>query len=95
MGIGSDSPHYGLWVGKILNAENKSQLYVPPGYAHGFCVISEYADVVYKCTTLYKPDDDAGIRWNDPLINIDWPVENPVISAKDQNAPLLSEIHIQ
>ncbi len=93
--IRRDSPNFGEWIGEYISAENRNQLYVPPGYAHGFCVVSDVADVVYKCTTLYNVKDDAGIRWNDPQINIDWPIENPLVSEKDRNAPLLSEIHIQ
>lgn len=93
--IRKDSPHYGQWTGVNLSAYNHKQLYVPPGYAHGFCVISDSADVAYKCTTVYKPEDDAGIRWNDPDIGVEWPVENPSVSEKDQNAPLLKEVVIQ
>lgn len=93
--IRRDSPNYGEWVGEYLNAGNKQQLYVPPGYAHGFCVMSDTADVVYKCTTLYKPEDDAGIRWNDPEVNVEWPLTDPIVSEKDSTAPLLSEVHIQ
>lgn len=93
--IRKDSPHYGEWIGVTLSSTNFQQLYIPPGYAHGFCVVSEVAEVVYKCTTVYKPQDDAGIRWNDPDIGIQWPIENPLVSEKDQNAPLLSETHIQ
>ncbi len=90
-----DSPTYGEWVGVTISAENKQQIYVPPGFAHGFCVVSEMADVVYKCTTLYKPSDDSGILWNDPAIGIDWPIENPIVSEKDMNAGLLSDLKVQ
>ena len=93
--IRRDSPDFGKWVGVYLSETNHQQLYVPPGYAHGFCVVSDVADVVYKCTTVYKPQDDAAIRWNDPEIGIEWPIENPLVSDKDRQAPLLSEIHIQ
>lgn len=89
-----DSPTRGEWVGVYLNTENKNQLYVPPGYAHGFCVVSDMAEVVYKCTSLYKPEDDKGIRWDDPDIGVKWPIENPVVSEKDRNAGLLSELTI-
>lgn len=92
--VRADSPSFGQWVGVKLSAENKQQLYVPSGYAHGFCVVSEIADVVYKCTSLYKPDDDTGIRWDDPDVNIDWPVENPIVSEKDQAAGRLRDLHI-
>jgi dTDP-4-dehydrorhamnose 3,5-epimerase len=90
-----DSPTHGQWFGVNLSEENKQQIYVPPGYAHGFCVLSESADVVYKCTALYKPEDEIGIRWDDPAIGIEWPVENPVVSAKDQAAGLLADIRIR
>ena len=93
--IRRDSPTFSKWFGIYLNAENFQQLYIPPGYAHGFCVVSETADVVYKCTTTYRPRDDAGIRWNDPDIAVDWPVSDPVVSEKDQSAPLLADVHIQ
>ena len=93
--IRSDSPNSGQWVGVTLNADSQQQVYVPPGFAHGFCVMSEFADVVYKCTTLYKSQDDAAIRWDDPQINIDWPLRDPVISEKDSNAPYLSEVNVQ
>ena len=93
--IRKDSPSFSKWIGVTLSADNKQQLYVPPGYAHGFCVTSEHAEVVYKCTALYKPEDDAGIRWDDPQIGISWPIRNPLVSDKDQVAPLLSEIAIQ
>ncbi len=90
--IRADSPSFGKWVGFYLNETNKQQLYIPPGFAHGFCVISEVADVVYKCTSLYKPSDDSAVRWDDPEINIDWPINNPEISKKDSSAPFLSDI---
>jgi len=93
--IRRDSPTFSKWFGIYLNAESLQQLYIPPGYAHGFCVVSETADVVYKCTTTYRPRDDAGIRWNDPDIAVDWPVSDPVVSEKDQSAPLLADVHIQ
>lgn len=85
------SPTFGWWVGVELSEENKRQLWVPPGFAHGFCVTSERADVVYKCTTLYEPQNDRGIRWNDPAIGIEWPPVEPLLSAKDTVAPLLAE----
>ncbi len=93
--VRADSPTFGQWVGVTLSADNKQQLYVPSGYAHGFCVTSELADVVYKCTSLYKPEDDTGIRWDDPDVNISWPIENPTVSEKDQGAGRLRDIHIQ
>ena len=90
-----DSPTHGEWFGVTLSEENKQQIYVPPGYAHGFCVTSDSADVVYKCTALYKPEDEISIRWDDPDIGIDWPVDNPTVSARDQAAGLLADIRIR
>jgi dTDP-4-dehydrorhamnose 3,5-epimerase len=71
---------------------NHKQLYVPPGYAHGFCVLSEVSEMVYKCTTLYQPTADACVLWNDPQIGIDWPIADPILSAKDAAAPRLAEL---
>lgn len=85
------SPTFGKWVGVELSEENKRQLWIPAGFAHGFCVTSETAEVVYKCTTLYDGPSDRAIRWNDPAIGIEWPVDDPILSAKDAAAPLLSE----
>lgn len=89
--IRQGSPTFGQWFGDILSAENKRQLYVPPGFAHGFCVLSETADFLYKCTDFYTPGDEYGIRWNDPEIKIDWPIHDPVLSAKDETAPWLKD----
>ena len=89
--IRQDSPTFGQWFGAYLNDENKQQLYVPPGFAHGFCVTSDIADVAYKCTSDYQPEQDVGIHWNDPDIAIDWPIQEPLISAKDAKAPLLKD----
>jgi dTDP-4-dehydrorhamnose 3,5-epimerase len=90
--IRKGSPTFGQWVGAELSGENKRQLYVPPGFAHGFCVLSETADVLYKCTDVYSPDDERGIIWNDPSIAIAWPVANPLLSKKDQAYKRLSEM---
>lgn len=84
------SPTFGRWVGVDLSAENKRQLYVPPGFAHGFCVPHEGSEVEYKCTDFYAPDDEHGIVWNDPTIGIDWPVASPLISDKDRGYQPLS-----
>ncbi|MEI6970017.1 MAG: dTDP-4-dehydrorhamnose 3,5-epimerase [bacterium] len=86
------SPTFGKWVGEILSDENHHQLYVPTGFAHGFCVLSGKADVLYKCTDLYHPGDDHGVIWNDPDIGIKWPVVDPVLSAKDAALPGLPGI---
>jgi dTDP-4-dehydrorhamnose 3,5-epimerase len=92
--IRRDSPHRGKWFGIELSAENGRQLYIPPGFAHGFCVTSEVAEVTYKCTAVYRGSDDAGIRWDDPDIGISWPVSDPLVSDKDASAPLLRDIDI-
>ena len=92
--IRPDSTTYGQWYGVELNDENHLQLYIPPGFAHGFATLSDSADVTYKCTSLYKAEDDAGIAWNDTDIGVDWPVDDPIVSDKDANAPRLSQIQI-
>lgn len=87
------SPFFGRWHGVYLSGENKHQFYIPPGFAHGFVVLSETADFLYKCTDYYAPDDEYGILWNDHDIQINWPqVQAPILSQKDQNAPTLSAI---
>jgi dTDP-4-dehydrorhamnose 3,5-epimerase len=90
--IRPDSPTLGKWVGERLSGENFRQLWVPPGFAHGFCVLSESAHVQYKCTDFYRQDDEIGIVWNDPAIGIDWPVAEPLLSPKDRDAPGLEAI---
>lgn len=90
--IRPDSTTFGQWVGQVLTAERAEQMYVPPGFAHGFCVLSESALFSYLCTTLYEQSADAGVRWNDPQIGIEWPLAEPKLSAKDQVAPLLADI---
>lgn len=87
--IRQGSPHFGKWVGVILNEENHHQLYVPPDFAHGFVVLSDMVDFSYKCTDYYNPADEQGISWNDPTINIDWPVTTPTLSNKDSLNPTL------
>jgi len=82
--IRPESPTFGQWVGETLSAENWRQLYVPPGCAHGFCVMSDQALVHYKCTTFYDRDDEVGIAYNDPTLAIPWPIADPVLSPKDQ-----------
>jgi len=83
------SPTFGQWEGVTLSSENKRQLYIPPGFAHGFCVISEWAMFSYKCTDFYAAPSEIGIAWDDPEIGIDWPIESPQLSDKDQqNRPL-------
>ncbi|HOO77706.1 MAG TPA: dTDP-4-dehydrorhamnose 3,5-epimerase [bacterium] len=85
------SPTYGRWRGVVLSEENGRLLYLPPGFAHGFCVLSETALVFYKVTADYAPELDRGIAWNDPVLGIEWPVERPVLSEKDRSLPLLDE----
>lgn len=90
--IRQGSPTFGKWYGEILSDTNHRQLYVPPGFAHGFLVLSEVADFTYKCTDYYAPGDEYTIAWNDPDIGIHWPGTNMVLSEKDSNAPNLSEL---
>jgi dTDP-4-dehydrorhamnose 3,5-epimerase len=85
------SPTYARWVGQVLSAENGLALYIPPGFAHGFCVLSEEAIVAYKTTEEYAADLDAGIRWDDPQIGVRWPIDEPILSPKDARLPLLQE----
>jgi dTDP-4-dehydrorhamnose 3,5-epimerase len=90
--IRTGSPTYGKWTGVTLNSTNRWQFYVPPGFAHGFCVLSECADVFYKCTELYRAEDDFGILWNDPQLAIDWPINSPLLSAKDASLRTMRNI---
>jgi dTDP-4-dehydrorhamnose 3,5-epimerase len=87
------SPAFGKHVAVLLSAENFKQIYIPPGLIHGFAVTSDVAQVEYKCTDLYRPEQDFSVRWNDPELAIPWPIEEPILSVKDRNAPLLSEVH--
>lgn len=88
------SPHYGQWVGEVLSAENKHQLWVPPGYGHGFLVLSDTAEFEYKCTEYYAPEFERAIRWDDPDLGIEWPLldgKQPVLSSKDAGAPFFRD----
>jgi dTDP-4-dehydrorhamnose 3,5-epimerase len=89
--IRKNSPTYGKWVGEILSGENHRLLYIPEGFAHGFCVLSDEADVCYKVNNEYSPENERGIIWNDPTINISWPTENPIISEKDNQLSRLEK----
>lgn len=89
--IRADSPAFGQWVGVILSASNKRQLWVPPGFAHGFCVTSDIAEIAYKCTDLYTPECEISIIWDDLDLKIDWPVSKPILSARDKDGRPLSE----
>lgn len=92
--IRKHSNTYGQWEGVILSEDNKKQLWVPPGFAHGFVVLSEVADFEYKCTDYYDPKDEGSILWNDPDLGIQWPIEKPILSYKDTNADKLIEFKL-
>jgi len=89
--IRKKSPTFGKWIGKILSESNHELLYIPEGFAHGFCVLSDEADVLYKVNQEYSPEHDRGILWNDPTINISWPIKNLILSEKDLVLPLLKD----
>lgn len=87
------SPTFGQWEGVTLTEDSHRQLWVPPGFAHGFCVLSDEADVLYKCTDVYRPDDEGGVRWDDPDLGIEWPLdEAPLLSVKDRSLPSLADL---
>ncbi len=86
------SSTFGKYVGAILSEFNKYQLYIPRGFAHGFLVLSEYADVVYKVDNIYAPDHEGGLIYNDPEVNIAWPIDNPLVSDKDKKWPNIKEL---
>ena len=86
------SPTFGRWVGMTLSAENFRQCYVPAGFAHGFCVVGETAQVIYKCTDVYDAASEIGIAWNDPAIAIPWPVREPILSPRDSAHPSLAAL---
>lgn len=90
--IRKGSSTFGKWVGSNLSSDNYQQIYIPQGFAHGFCVISERATVIYKCTDYYAPSEERGIRWDDPALAITWPVSDPIVSDKDQAYPFLAEL---
>jgi len=89
-----NSATFGQWVGEILSSDNHRQLWVPPGFAHGFYVLSESADLCYKCTDYYHPEDEYGLLWNDPVVAVEWPLlsPEPMLSEKDASAKQLGEI---
>ena len=86
------SPSFGRWEAVILSADNRRQFWIPEGFAHGFAVLSEHAVFNYLCTDVYVKEADAGVRWNDGDIGVDWPVSDPLLSAKDEKAPFLADI---
>jgi dTDP-4-dehydrorhamnose 3,5-epimerase len=90
--IRQGSPSFGQWEGVILSEENKRQFWVPPGFAHGFLVLSDTADFEYKCTDYYDPSDEGSLVWNDPAMAITWPLDKPTLSDKDSNAPTFAEL---
>ena len=84
------SPTFGEWCSVTLTEDEPRLVWVPPGFAHGFCALTDVADVVYKCTDVYVPSQDNSVRWSDPMVGIRWPIDNPILSPKDRDAPLLS-----
>ena len=92
--IRKNSPTFGKWVGEILSDKNHKSLYIPEGFAHGFCVLSEEADVFYKVNNEYSPENERGILWNDSQINIMWPINTPILHEKDSTLPLLQNADI-
>jgi dTDP-4-dehydrorhamnose 3,5-epimerase len=86
------SLNFGSWTGHYLSSDNKHQLYVPPGFAHGFVVTSETAAVAYKCTDYYYPEAELSLRWDDPSLGIDWPIADVILSQRDRSAPRLAEL---
>jgi dTDP-4-dehydrorhamnose 3,5-epimerase len=93
--IRQDSPSFGQWEGVLLSEENKRQFWVPPGFAHGFVVLSDTADFEYKCTDYYDPGDEGSLIWNDPTLAISWPLASPTLSDKDSKAPTFVELFQQ
>jgi dTDP-4-dehydrorhamnose 3,5-epimerase len=93
--IRKNSPTWGKWLGVILSEKNKQIIYVPEGFAHGFCVLSEIAEVIYKTTSVYSAESEAGIIWNDTDLNIKWPVKEPTLSEKDKKWPTLEGADIR
>lgn len=90
--IRGSSPSFGKWTGVYLSEENRRQVYVPEGFAHGFCVLSETAIILYKCSDFYAPDSEGGILWCDPDLGVEWPVEDPLVSDKDRRFSFLRDV---
>ncbi len=86
------SPHFGKWVSGVLSEQNKRLMYVPPGFAHGYLVLSQTAEFLYKCSDFYHPEHERGVVWNDPNVGIDWGISTPILSDKDRRNPTLSGI---
>ncbi|MCG2710831.1 MAG: dTDP-4-dehydrorhamnose 3,5-epimerase [Candidatus Omnitrophica bacterium] len=89
-----ESAYYGKWIGAVLSSENRAMLYIPEGFAHGFCVLSEKSEVVYQCSNEYSKEHERGILWSDPRININWPVKTPILSEKDADLPTLEQANL-
>src|SRR5258708_11507025 len=89
--IRKDSPTLGCWVGVECSAENRRQVWAPAGFARGFCVLSDVAEIQYKCTGIYNNQGESGIRWDDPEIGVEWPIKDPILSDKDRNAQTLAQ----
>ena len=85
------SPTFGQWVGTVLSAENRRQIYIPVGFAHGYCVTSDSAEFLYKCSSYYSPPDERGIAWDDPDLAIQWPIRTPILSERDRRHPRLAQ----
>ena len=92
--IRRSSPNFKKWFGVELTEDNKRELYIPPDFAHGFCVVSETVEFAYKCTDFYFPDYERAIRWNDPDLAIDWPIQEPILSERDASSPLLRDAEL-
>jgi dTDP-4-dehydrorhamnose 3,5-epimerase len=90
--IRKDSPTFGQWEGFYLSAKNKKQVLIPAGFAHGFCVLSDYAEFLYKCDAYYSPKNERGFSWNDKTVNIKWPISKPVLSNRDLSHPQFKEL---
>ncbi len=93
--IRPDSSTFGKWTGVLLSEQNRRQVFIAEGFAHGFCVLSATAHFLYKCSDFYNPDDEGGIIWSDPTIGIKWPVKDPVLSDRDKQLPRFSEVFLQ
>jgi dTDP-4-dehydrorhamnose 3,5-epimerase len=91
--IRKDSPTYGQWVAYELSEHNKRQLWIPAGFAHGFVTLEDDTIFIYKCSNVYKKESESSIRWNDPELNIDWGISNPIVSDKDKTAPLFKDLN--
>ena len=92
--IRRSSQNFGKWFGILLSANNKRAVYIPPNFAHGFCVLSDRAEFLYKCTDFYGPEYERTIRWDDPELAIDWPIKDPILSEKDATSPFLKHAEL-